>query len=135
MSRKDTETCRRAVEAYNRGDVEAFVDQFDPAVEWHPLNQLMFGGEAEGYRGHEGVRRFMREVEEAFVEVRIEVGEIRDLGERIVMTGQLRALGRASGARTESPIGWLLEFRNARIVRMRDFLDPDEALRAAGVPD
>ena len=73
--------------------------------------------------------------EEAFVEVRIEVAEIRDLGERIVMTGQLRALGRASGARTESPIGWLLEFRNARIVRMRDFLDPDEALRAAGVPD
>ena len=124
MAREDAETCKRAVEAYNHGDVEGFVDQFDPAVEWHPLNQLMFGGEAEVYRGHEGVRRFMNEVAEAFAGVQIEVLDIRDLGERIVMTGQLRALGRASGARTESPIGWLLEFSNAGIVRMRDFLDP-----------
>ena len=135
MAREDAETCKRAVEAYNHGDVEGFVDQFDPAVEWHPLNQLMFGGEAEVYRGHEGVRRFMNEVAEAFAGVQIEVLDIRDLGERIVMTGQLRALGRASGARTESPIGWLLEFSNAGIVRMRDFLDPDQALRAAGVPE
>ena len=135
MSREDTETCMRAVEAYNRGDVDGFVDQFDPAVEWRPLNQLMFGGEAKVYKGHVGVRRLMDEVDEAFAQVQIEVLEIRDLGERIVMSGQLRALGRASGARTESPIGWLLEFRNARIVRMRDFLDPDEALRAAPDPD
>ncbi len=95
----------------------------------------MFGGEAEVYRGHEGVRQFMREVDEAFAEVQIEELEVHDLGERIVMSGQLHAFGRVSGAPTESPIGWLVEMKDARIARMRDYLDPDEALRAAGVLD
>jgi ketosteroid isomerase-like protein len=131
MPQEDIETCKRAVEAYNRRDVDAFVEEFDPAVEWRPLNQLMFGREAGVYRGHEGVRRFMQEVDEALAEVQIEEVEIHDLGERIVMSGQLRAFGKASGAPTESPIGWLIEMKDARIARMRDYLDPAEALRAA----
>jgi ketosteroid isomerase-like protein len=134
MSREDVETCRRTIAAYNRRDVDAFVEEFDPAVEWRPLNQVMFGGEAEVYRGHEGVRRFMREVNDAFAEVQIEELEIHDLDERIVMSGRLRAFGRSSGAPTESAIGWVVEMKDARIIRMRDYLDPAEALRAAGEP-
>jgi ketosteroid isomerase-like protein len=74
-------------------------------------------------------------VDEALAEVRMECLEIRDLGERIVVRGRVRAQGRASRAVTESPIGWLVEFKNGKVTRMRDYLDPKEALEAAGLPE
>ena len=114
MSQENVEAFTRAVEAYNRRDVDAFIAVFDPAVEWRPLTQVVFGEQSTVYRGHEGVRKFMREVDEALSEVQIEDLDIKDLGERIVVIGHLRARGRASGAETESPIGWVVEFTGGR---------------------
>jgi ketosteroid isomerase-like protein len=135
MSQENVEAFRRGVEAYNRRDVGAFLELFEPGVEWHPLTQVMFGEEATVYRGHEGIRQFMREVDEALAEVQIEQLEIRDLGERLVVSGRLRARGRASGAETESPISWVVEFENSKVIRMRDYLDLKDALEAAGLSE
>jgi ketosteroid isomerase-like protein len=135
MSQENVEAFRRGVEAYNRRDVGAFLELFEPGVEWHPLTQVMFGEEATVYRGHEGIRQFMREVDEALAEVQIEQLEIRDLGERLVVSGRLRARGRASGAETESPISWVVEFEYSKVIRMRDYLDLKDALEAAGLSE
>ena len=97
-----------------------------------PATAQAFGGEAAVYRGHDGVRRFVREVEEA-VDARLEYLEARDAGERIVVIGRIRARGKTSGAATESPIAWLAEFENGRVVRLTDYLDPKDALEAAGL--
>jgi ketosteroid isomerase-like protein len=131
MSQQNVDAFKRAVDAYNRGDVEAFVGEFDPAAEWHTLTQAVFGGESTLYRGHEGIRQFVQEVDDALADVRAECAEIRDLGERIVAVGQLRGRGRSSGAAAETPIGWVVDFVDGKVVRMRDYLDPDEALEAA----
>jgi ketosteroid isomerase-like protein len=135
MSEQNVEAFRRAVEAYNARDVEVFLETFDQGAEWHALTQAMFGGETTVYRGHEGVRQFMREVDEAFVDVQIEQLEIRDLGERIIASARLTARGRASGAVTQSPISWVVDFRDGRVARMRDYLDLKDALGAAGLSD
>jgi hypothetical protein len=37
MPRENVEVFRRAVEAYNRRDVDAFLEEFDPSVEWRSL--------------------------------------------------------------------------------------------------
>jgi len=73
----------------------------------------------------------VREVDEALADVRAECAEIRDLGERIVAVGQLRGRGRSSGAVAQTRIGWVVDFVDGKVVRMRDYLDPDEALEAA----
>jgi ketosteroid isomerase-like protein len=132
MSQANVEAFTRAIEAYNSRDVDSFVAAFDPEVEWRPLNQAMFGTEEAIYQGHQGVRRFLREVDEAFSEVEIRGLESRDLGERIVVTARLRARGKASEAETESPIGWAVEFKDGRVSRMTDYLDPKAAVNAAG---
>ena len=36
MSASDLEAFKRAVDAYNRADVEALMAELDPEVEWHP---------------------------------------------------------------------------------------------------
>jgi ketosteroid isomerase-like protein len=131
MSRENVDAFERAIDAYNRGDADAFVSAFDPAAEWHTVTQAVFGGESTVYRGHEGIRRFVLEVDEALADVRAECTEVRDLGERIVAVGRMRGRGRSSGAVAETPIGWVVDFADGKVVRMRDYLDPDEALEAA----
>lgn len=46
------DVARGQMSAFNRGDVEAFADQFTEDAEWWPLRS-----ETEGpYRGHDGLR-------------------------------------------------------------------------------
>jgi ketosteroid isomerase-like protein len=135
MSEENVEAFRRAVAAYNGRDIDAFLEEFDPEVEWHSLTQVMFGGEQSVYRGHPGVREGLQDMDEALAELQVEVSEIRDLGELIVVIGRVRGHGRASGAETESPINWVVEFRGGRVTRMTDYLDPKNALEAAGLSE
>jgi ketosteroid isomerase-like protein len=133
MSRENVETFKRGFEAYNRRDVEAVLAELDPEVEWHPLLPVLLGGEATVYRGHEGFRELVRELDDAFVEFQAELSEIRDLGERVLGIGRLWGRGRESGVETETKIVWLVEFRDGKGVRCREYLDPKEALEAAGL--
>ncbi len=78
------------VDAYNRRDPEAFVARCEPDCEWHPFLSSRVEGEA-GYTGHDGIREWFRDIDSMFSEMRAEVGEIRDLGDRVLGLGTLRA--------------------------------------------
>jgi ketosteroid isomerase-like protein len=135
MSQENVELFKRAIDAYNRGDVDAFLEGLDPKVELHGALQTMFGREATRYRGHDGVRQWVRDIDEALADTRLELPEIRDLGDRTVAIGQLGARGKASGAETESPFGIVTEWKNGKATRVLCFLDPKEALEAAGLSE
>jgi ketosteroid isomerase-like protein len=124
---------RRCFDAYNRRDVEALVRDLDPRVAWHPALEAMLGGEATVYRGHDGVRRIFDIVGEAFTDFRAEAFDVRDLGDRIVGTGRLSAVGKGSGVGIESPFGLVFDIAGGQVTKVRTYLDPAEALRAAGV--
>ena len=64
-----------------------------------------------------------------------EVLEIRDLGDRLLSECHLRGRGKASGAETETTFAFLVDFRNGKIVRVLSFLDPKDALEAAGLSE
>jgi ketosteroid isomerase-like protein len=134
MSQENVEAFKRAIDAFNRRDVEALLDELDPEVEWHPgIAAALLGGEATVYRGHDGIREWLRDVSDAFAELRVELSEIVDRDDRIVAIGRFRARGRKSGADTESPAAYLVEVTatKARVVRI--YLDPAEALAAASL--
>jgi ketosteroid isomerase-like protein len=133
MSRENVESFKRAVEAYNRRDVEALLKELDSDVEWHPALEVLLGGEAMTYRGHEGVRQLLRDTDETLEQIHVEFSKIQDLGDRIVAIGRLRTRGKESGAETESPVGNVGEFKDGKAVEIRTYLDPKEALEAAGL--
>lgn len=136
MSEENVEAFNRAIEAANRQDIEAFLEEVDPEVEWsHPAFHVAMGGEATVYRGHEGVRKVLQDLYELFDEVEVLVSEIRDLGDRIVMTGALRGRGAESGADVTTPWGAVVEVKDGKAIRMSDYLDPNEALEAAGLAE
>lgn len=135
MSRENVETFKRAAEAINRRDVEALLDWVDPEVQWHPVMLASVAGGATVYRGHEGVREWIGDVDESFGETYSEFPEVRDLGDRVVAIGQLRVRGKESGVEVESPIIYVADFRNGKAFLVRTFLDRDQALEAAGLAE
>jgi ketosteroid isomerase-like protein len=135
MSRENVDAFKRVVAAANRRDVEAALEDLDPEIEWYPAVQMLFAGEATVHRGHVGVRELLREVYAAWAEFHYESSEIRDLGDRIVGIGRFRARGKESAVEVESPLGYLVEFENGKAIRMRSYLDPKEALEAAGLSE
>jgi ketosteroid isomerase-like protein len=102
-------------------------------VEWHAAIQTL--GEAGVYRGHEALRELNRSFSGAFAEVEYEFPEIRDLGDRVLAVGRMRARGLESGVATESPWAFLVRFKNGKAIWVRAFLDPREALEAAGLSE
>ena len=135
MSQENVEAFKRATDAFNRGDVEALLEVIDPEVEWHDVFAQMLGGEAMVYRGHEGVRELWGDLSGAFAELHVEYSEFRDLGDRIVAIGHLRVRGSESGAAIESPFGAITQWKTGKMTRLRAYLDPEEAVEAAGLSE
>ena len=91
MSQENVEGFKRALEAWDRRDLPALLDELDPEVEWHPALARLLGGDATVYRGHGGVRRWAQDMDETFAEIQFEFGEIRDLDDRVLARGRMRA--------------------------------------------
>jgi ketosteroid isomerase-like protein len=77
----------------------------------------------------------MEESDATFEELRVEPEEFRDLGDDVLVIGRLYARGRDSGVEIESATAWLITLRGGRLVRSRDYLDPQDALEAAGLSE
>jgi ketosteroid isomerase-like protein len=133
MSQENVEAFKRAIKAYNRRDIDAFLEEIDPEIELQGALQALLENEATVYRGHEGVRQWIRDIDEALANISLELPEIRDLGDRIVAIGWLRARGKASGAETKSRFGCVVEWKNGKATRVVSFLSEAEALEAAGL--
>ena len=136
MSQENVETCLRSADAFNRRDVEAYLDELDPEVELHLSLFAMLGGSSTVFHGHEGAREYMRDLDETFAEFQLaEISEIRDLGEQVLAFGRLQGRGLESEAEVESPVAYVIELKDGRITRLEDFFDPSEALEAAGLSE
>jgi ketosteroid isomerase-like protein len=133
MSQENVEALKRGIRAYNRRDVEALLAWLDPEVEWRPVLPVVLGGEATVYRGHEGVRELFRDLDEVFAERHVDFSEIHEAGEHVIATGRLRTRGKSSEALIESPFGWVSEFKDGKIIQIRTYLDPSEALEPFGL--
>jgi ketosteroid isomerase-like protein len=134
MSGENVDVCRRVFEALGtRRDTESALPYLDPEIELR--SAIVGGAEGNTYRGHEGIRSWMAESDATWAELQLQIEEIRDLGDDVLMFGRLHARGRESGIEIDSPIAWLSTVRAGRIVRSRGFLDPQEAVEAAGLSE
>src|ERR1700716_1434644 len=78
MSQENVEVHRRGDEAFNTRDVENFIALFDPNIEFH----TEFSAVGGVYHGHDGLRKFLRDFEDAWGgEIRLEPEAYFDLGQ------------------------------------------------------
>jgi ketosteroid isomerase-like protein len=133
MSQGNVEALKRGISAYNRRDVETLLDWLDAEVEWRPVLPVVLGGQATVYRGHEGVRELLRDLDEVFAERHVDFSDFHEAGDHVIATGRLRTRGKSSEALIESPFGWVSEFKDGKIIQIRTYLDPNEALEPFGL--
>src|SRR5271155_3868155 len=133
MPEGNVEIAKKVVDAFNRRDVEGFFALAASDFEWFPA---MAGAvEGGGYRGRDGIAKYLADIGDAWEEYRVLAEEFRDLDDRVVMLGRIEGRGRGSRAWIDSPTGTIFEFLNGKMSRLRAYLDHDEALRAAGLPE
>ena len=133
MSQQNVAVVRRTYPAFNRRDISGFLESLDPDVEWIPI---MASLEGRVYRGHDGVRQWVEQLEADWEIFEVHTEEFRDLGDRVLVLGHWRARGRGSGVELENQAAaWLSEVKDGKVVRMQTYTDRAEALEAAGVSE
>jgi ketosteroid isomerase-like protein len=121
------------VEAFNTRDVEKFIAFCDPQIELHSAVTVPGGGL---YHGHPGVRRWHRDIKDAFGDdIRVEPEAYFDLGEHTITFHVLHGRGRQSGADVETPAAHLCRWRDGLIVYFKGYVQREEALRDLGVSE
>src|SRR3954452_11116599 len=133
MSQENVESFKRFADANNRRDVEAMLAELDPEVEWQSAVLGSLGGEATLHRGHDGIREMLRDLYEAFSEFRVEFSDVWDLDDRVVAFGRWVTRGEGSGIETTPPLASVVDFRDGKAIRVRSYLDPKDAIEAAGL--
>ena len=105
----------------------------DPEVEWHSFFALGEGGGV--YHGHDGTRRYMRDLSDAWEIGRAEVDDALGIADFAVLVGRIHFRGKGSGVESTSPAGWMLKFRDGKLLRFRAFGEPAQALEAVGLKE
>jgi ketosteroid isomerase-like protein len=133
MSRDNVELHHRVIDAFTRRDLGAYLALMDPEVEFTPYEVWVQGGEP--YRGHAGVRSWWEESFAVFPDLRAEVHEVRDFGDRTFASGRIYGQGAGSGASIERAMWLANEWRTQKVVWWSAFGSEAEALEAAGLSD
>jgi ketosteroid isomerase-like protein len=134
VSEENIELQRRLTDTFNARDIDAFIVCCDPDIEFHALLSTAVGGAI--YRGHDGLRTWHRDLEEAWGgEVRIEPEAIFDLGEHTLVYAVLHGRGSQSGAVVAMPNGQVLRWKNGRCVYFKAYVRREDALEDLGVSE
>jgi ketosteroid isomerase-like protein len=138
MSSENVELVRRLIEVWTNRDPAAPVGDFPGELvhedfEFRPAVTGVV--EAAVYRGRAGWTRYVEDVGAAWSRFSIEVEELRDLGDRVLAFGRLRAVGRGSGGGVDQPVAFVSTIREDRISQTHGFRTRQAALEAAGVPE
>jgi ketosteroid isomerase-like protein len=123
---------QRAYDAFTRRDVEGLVATCLPDVEFHlPTAQLTRVGLP--YRGHDGVRTYLRDAARVWSELRLEPREFHERGDLVVAIGRVYAWG--AGRVVDTPAGWVWRIRDGLVARVDVYESADQALEAAGIAE
>jgi ketosteroid isomerase-like protein len=130
MSQENVEVVRRAIEAFNRGDLDGFARDADPEIEvdWSRSRGL----EAGVYRGDGAAQRFVKTFFDAFEEVTVIPEELIEVGDHVVIANRARLRGR-DGIEVQARSGQVVTLRAGRIVRWTLYQEKAEALEAVGL--
>lgn len=129
MAAGNLDVFRRALDAFNRGDFEAWEAECDPEFTDVPPRDWP---ESESVTGAGAVWRFLAEATELWGDTTFESSQATVVGERVVALVESEVQGRASGATVRWRFWAVVSFRDGRAVRVEWYTDRDEALAVAG---
>lgn len=132
MSEENVEIIKRGMDAFNRGDLDAVLEQVSPEIEF---KSYLLGMEGEFPKGHAGIRWWWDRIRETFPDLRYEIQETRDLGETVIVKFRNTGSGATSGAPIELTLWSVFSLRDGKVIGWESFRTEAEALDAAGLSE
>jgi ketosteroid isomerase-like protein len=130
MSQENLEIVRSLYEALNAGQRDYSI--FHPALIYHPR------ADEPDPSAHAGRGAFERLVDgflESFRELRFDVLEVIDAGDRVIASTMIHGRGMASGASVEDAYVVVFRLRNGLVVEGWEYRTKQEALKAVGLEE
>ena len=118
-----------AYEAFNRHDTEMLVALCHPEMEFVSSLAAVEGA----YRGHDGVRRYMEDIQAAFgPEWRAEAERMESLDDgRVLVVARVHGHGAGGGVPLEHRLAHIWQTKDGKLYRGIVYLNPEEAIEAA----
>jgi ketosteroid isomerase-like protein len=134
MSQEDVEAVRSMYAGFSGlahgGEIASFVaEHWDPECEYKPVEETVT------IRGHDALIRWTERWLEVWDEYRDEIDEIIDADGIVVAAIRVHGRGRESRLEISQRLFHVMELRDRRILRMREYLNRYQALEAAGLEE
>jgi ketosteroid isomerase-like protein len=133
MSQENVESVREALVAYNRGDLDAFLDEYWTddidyrAVEGAPDDHGPIHGKAE-------MRAYLQDWFDTFDDLKVEPLEVIDAGQdQAVAVVRFGGRAKLSGVEVDLTFAALYTVRDGKVARGREYWTKEQALEAAGL--
>src|ERR687891_2090997 len=131
MSQENIDVARTAFDALNRGGFDEALAYVDPEIEFEPPKETL--ERPRDFKGYEALRERWKLLLEPFEDVRLKPIEFIDVDdESVIVVFRLGMRGRASEVPVQAEPAYVLAIRGGKIVRIRAYLQKDEALEAVG---
>jgi ketosteroid isomerase-like protein len=129
MSQENVEMVRRSTDAYNRRDLDRFLETWAPdaVLDWSHSRGL----EAGVYRGHDQIRALVHRFLAAWDDVRIELDDPIELETDLLVVENVTYLRGRDGIETQARSAWLITFSDGRQTSLTLYQTKQEALEAA----
>ena len=119
---------RRLFEAFAARDVDALLDVVGEEIEFFgPTATILREGRC--YRGHEGMRRYMRDVEALWQELVLHPRTLREIGNHVVALGRVQGQAR-DGLEVDVPAAWVWRVDHGLVTWGCAYGDPEQMPRA-----
>jgi ketosteroid isomerase-like protein len=133
MSQENVEIVRDAVVAFNRGDLDAFLDEYwADDIDWRAVEGAL--DDRGPIHGKDELRAYWQDWIDTFDQFKVEPVEVIDAGPDQVVA-VIRNSGRAKLSGVESDLTFAVVYmlRDGKVARGREYWTKEQALEAAGL--
>ncbi len=137
MSQENVEIVRRGLELNQSAQLPGAIDTIGSV--WHPdceFTSVMGEVDQQMYRGHEGIRRYLDDMAEAWKEWRLDVNEVVAVApDTVVATFTAHLVAKESGVPLENQRAFVAVLSQGKVLRARVYPSRKEALEAVGLSE
>jgi ketosteroid isomerase-like protein len=135
MSQENIEIVRDAFVAYNRGDLDAFLDEYcADDIDYRAAEGAL--DDHGPIQGKDGLRAFMQDWLDMFDDFKAEPVELIEAGEdKVIAVVRISGRAKLSGVETDLTYAELWTLRDGKVAWGRQYWTRDEAVEAAGLSE
>jgi ketosteroid isomerase-like protein len=130
MSQENVDLARKAIEAWNRRDVDLWLTYAAPEVEWIPAGPAAV--EQTVYRGHDEASRGLTAVWDTWEVFEFAESEVRDLEDSVLWLGHVKMRGGTSHLELDQEFALHSLVSDGKLIRVKAFLSWQDALEEVG---